>query len=147
MSDLAGTHAESCLSWHEEAVSDLLPGEERLHETLQAELIEILASHHRTVGQVVHLEARLTNAEAGLHGYVRSVEAAKGRYSCEFIELHSHSGEVLDCEFFALLPPLEEASEASVLTLAKAAAVAKSRKAKAIAETAFDAVVVSCPFI
>jgi hypothetical protein len=124
--------------------ADLLPGEEQLHEALQAELIEALASHHRWAGRVVNLSASLAKSGAEVQGYIRSVEASNGRYSCEFIELNEGSGAVLGHEFFALLPPFEEASEASVLILAKAAAVAKDRKATAVPHNVFDELVTSC---
>lgn len=68
---------------------DILPGEEALHGRLQQKLIDILDRSHRDSGFVIQLEGKVGRhgSGTGLHGMIRSIEAAPGRYSCEFVEL------------------------------------------------------------
>lgn len=121
----------------------MLPGEEMLHDRLQRELIDTLVRSHRSWGLVVQVEARLghSGSHDGLHGLIRSIQAAPGRYSCEFVELSPTDGSPLENRFFTLVSPEEERSRASILVLAKAAALIASPDVRPLGDGRFDAVV------
>jgi hypothetical protein len=68
---------------------------------------------------------------------IRSIQAAPGRYSCEFVEL-STDGEPLETRMFTLVPPNEERSRASVLILAKTAAAIVSPGVRPLVDGQFD---------
>lgn len=125
------------------AAMDVLPGEEALHERLQRELIDSLLRLHQESGLVVQIEARLScsGSTADLHGMIRTIQAAPGRYSCEFVELSPHDGSSVENRFFTLVPPEEERSRASVLILAKAAALIGSPDVQPLPEGEFDAII------
>jgi hypothetical protein len=115
---------------------DVLPGEEGLHERLQRELIDVLADSHRNWGLVVQIEAKV--GEAGSWGMLRSIQAGPGRYSCELIEISPADGSCLDNRFFTLVPPEERPSRASVVVLAKVAALVDSPDVRPLEDGQFD---------
>lgn len=117
---------------------DVLPGEEALHERLQCKLIAGLLESHRNWGLVVQVEAKLK--KSGSTGMFRSIQAAPGRYSCELIELSPADGSCMESRFFTLVSPEEERSRASVVVLAKAAALIGSPNARPLGDGQFDAV-------
>lgn len=121
---------------------EVLPGEEGLHERLQWELIDTLARSHRSFGLVVQVEATVSHpGSRDLHGMMRSIQAAPGRYSCEFVEFSPTDGLPIENRFFTLVPPEEERSEVSILVLAKAAALIGSTDSRPVTDGQFDAVV------
>jgi hypothetical protein len=123
--------------------NDVLPGEEMLHERLQRDLIDTLARSHRSRGLVVQIEAKLSKEGRGpdLHGMIRSIEAAPGRYSCEFVEFSLADGLPLESWFFTVISPEEERSRAPILVLAKTAALIESPHGQPLGEGQFDLVV------
>lgn len=135
--------ATTCAEGHELAKScqnDLLPGEEEIHARLQSELIEKLACSHRAFGLVVEIEARVGGSESHLHGMLRSIQAAPGRFSCEFLELRPGSEVPAENRFFTIVPPDEERCRASLLILAKAAALVECDEMHPVSDGRFDAV-------
>jgi hypothetical protein len=70
----------------------------------------------------------------------RSIQAAPGRYSCELVEISPTDGSLLESCFFTLLPPEEERSRASVVVLAKAAALIDSPDVRPLDDGQFDAI-------
>jgi len=123
------------------SVSDVLPGEEDLHERLQRQLVDSLIHSHRSGGLVVQVEAKLR--ESGSWGMLRSIQAAPGRYSCELVEI-SADGCCLDSRFFTLVPPEEGRSRASVVILAKAAALIGSPDVRPLGDGQFDELARQC---
>lgn len=117
---------------------DVLPGEEALHEHLQRQLIATLIQSHRSWGLVVQVKAKLK--ESGSWGLFRSIQAAPGRYSCELVEISPTDGSFLDSRFFTLVPPEEERSRASIIVLAKAAALIDSPNVHPLRDGQFDEV-------
>jgi len=71
---------------------------------------------------------------------IRSIEAAPGRYSCEFVEFSPADGSPLDSRFFTLVSPEEERARASILILAKATALIESPDVRLLGDGQFDAV-------
>ena len=124
------------------SVSDVLPGEEDLHERLQCQLIDGLTHSHNNCGLVVQVEARLR--ETGSWGMLRSIQAAPGRYSCELVEISPTDGSCLDSRFFTLVPPEEGRSRASVVILAKAAALIESPDVRPLGDGQFDELARQC---
>ncbi len=117
---------------------DVLPGEEALHERLQRRLIDGLVQSHRSCGLVVQVEAKFD--ETGSRGMFRSIQAAPGRYSCELVEISPSATSRLKSLFFTLVSPDEGRSRASVLILAKAAALIGSPDVRYLEDGQFDAV-------
>lgn len=118
---------------------DILPGEEALHERLQDELIAHLEGRLRGREFVVVLESRPGKRNHEQHSYLYALQAAPGYFSCELMEVDAQ-GTPVEFEFFTLAPAAEQASGASVITLAKAGAVASDRYAVPIERETFDAV-------
>jgi hypothetical protein len=116
----------------------MLPGEEDLHERLQRQLIDGLIQSHQSWGLVVQVKAKLK--KSGSWGMFRSIQAAPGRYSCEMVEISPTDGSYLDGRFFTLVPPEEERSRASVVVLAKAAALIGSPDVRPLRDGQFDEV-------
>jgi hypothetical protein len=136
-----GAEADNQTMHSQSSDGDVLPGEERLHARLQQELIETLLRSHDHWGLVVQIEADLDHSEAdeARHVLIRSIQAAPGRYSCEFVELSPRGGLPLETGFFTLVPPDEERSRASVMVLAKAAAAVGSPSLRPLVDGQFDA--------
>jgi hypothetical protein len=121
--------------------ADLLPGEEALHARLQGKLIETLACSHQALGVVVQIEAKIpAGSGSAVHGMLRSIQAAPGHYSCEFLEISPESEVPAESRFFTVAPPEEERSCASIILLAKAAALVECEELRSVSDGYFDAV-------
>lgn len=121
---------------------DVLPGEEDLHERLQWQLIDSLHRSHQSWGLVVQIEVKIKKASSGddVHALFRSIEAAPGHYSCELLELCPTDGSAVENRFFTVVPPDERRSRASVVVLAKVAALVGRHDVRPLLGGQFDAI-------